>query len=183
MYHIIQSLVRWMSPILSFTADEIWEAMPDADESNILQLQEWYDQLHSADNHTFWANIQEIRTECNKLLELKRSENLIGASLEAEMTIYADKKYYEVLSQLKNELRFVLITSQAKIASLEEAPGNANDTQIDGIKVVIEKSSAPKCERCWHRRDDVGQNNEHPTICGRCVDNITHSEGEQREFA
>lgn len=183
MYHIIQALVRWMAPILSFTADEIWESMPNANANNILQLQEWYGQLHSADNHTFWADIQEIRTECNKLLELKRSENLIGASLEAEITIYADKKHYEILAQLKDELRFVLITSQAKIAPLEDPPSNANDTQMDGIKVVIVKSSAPKCERCWHRRDDVGQNHEHPTICGRCVDNITHSEGEQREFA
>ncbi|MBK2247237.1 class I tRNA ligase family protein, partial [Francisella tularensis] len=118
-YHIVHALVRWMAPILSFTADEIWDATPKTTDLPI-QLCEWYTGLKSFDQDAeldleYWAKIQEIRSEVNRVLEIKRNEDVIKASLEAEITIYADKYNYKLLEKLGNELRFLLISSKADL--------------------------------------------------------------------
>lgn len=123
-YHIVHALVRWMSPILSYTADEIWEATPKTTDLPI-QLCEWYTDLKSCNdqdelNLDFWAKIQEIRSEVNRVLEIKRNEEVIKASLEAEIIIYADNDNYKLLEKLSNELRFLLISSKASLRTIEE---------------------------------------------------------------
>lgn len=123
-YHIVHALVRWMSPILSYTADEIWEATPKTTDLPI-QLCEWYTDLKSFNdqdelNLDFWAKIQEIRSEVNRILEIKRNEDVIKASLEAEIIIYADNDNYKPLEKLGNELRFLLISSKASLRTIEE---------------------------------------------------------------
>lgn len=186
-YHIVHALVRWMAPILSYTADEIWEATPKTTDLPI-QLCEWYTELSSFNssdelNLDFWTKIQEVRSEVNRVLEVKRNEDLIKASLEAEITLYADKDNYELIKKLDNELRFLLISSKANLKPLEEKSENATETSISGLFIEIDKIEEPKCERCWHRSSTVGQNNQHPEICNRCVENITTETGEAREFA
>ncbi|WP_116964805.1 isoleucine--tRNA ligase [Fastidiosibacter lacustris] len=187
MYHIIHALVRWMSPILCFTADEIYEAIPGEDKPDLI-LCEWYQGLttipyHRPFNLDYWQIVQDVRSECNKLLEAKRTEGVLGASLEACVTLFADDTLYNHLAKLKDELRFALIVSSAQLLPLTKKPLNALETDIKGLSIVVDKSTAQKCERCWHRREDVGTSCEHPDICQRCIENIDSIEGEAREFA
>lgn len=186
-YHIVHALVRWMAPILSYTADEIWEATPKTTDLPI-QLCEWYTDLKSFNdqdelNLEFWAKIQEIRSEVNRILEIKRNEDVIKASLEAEIIIYADNDNYKLLEKLGNELRFLLISSKASLRAIEERTNNSIESNITGLNVEVNKIEEPKCERCWHRSATVGQNQEYQDICSRCVENITTEDGESREFA
>ncbi|APC92080.1 MULTISPECIES: isoleucine--tRNA ligase [Francisella] len=186
-YHIVHALVRWMAPILSFTADEIWEATPKTTDLPI-QLCEWYTELKSFDKHSeldleYWAKIQEIRSEVNKVLEIKRNEDVVKASLEAEITIYADTTNYNLLEKLGNELRFLLISSKANLKAVEEKSNKSIAANIPGLFIEIIKIEEPKCERCWHRSPTVGENEQYKDICSRCVENITTENGESREFA
>lgn len=186
-YHIVHALVRWMAPILSYTADEIWEATPKTTDLPI-QLCEWYTDLKSFNsedelNLEFWAKIQEIRSEVNRILEIKRNEEVIKASLEAEIIIYADNDNYKLLEKLGNELRFLLISSKASLRAIEEKTNNSIESNITGLNIEVNKVEEPKCERCWHRSATVGQNEEYQDICSRCVENITTEAGESREFA
>ncbi|MED7787512.1 isoleucine--tRNA ligase [Francisella sp. 19X1-34] len=186
-YHIVNALVRWMAPILSYTADEIWEATPKTTDLPI-QLCEWYTELKSFNsddelNLDFWTKIQEIRSEVNRVLEIKRNEDIIKASLEAEITLYADQEKYNLLKKLENELRFLLISSKANLKTIEEKSADSTEAQIPGLFIDINKIEEPKCERCWHRSSTVGKNEEYQDICSRCVENITTETGESREFA
>ncbi|MFV9924648.1 MAG: isoleucine--tRNA ligase [Francisella endosymbiont of Hyalomma scupense] len=186
-YHIVHALVRWMAPILSFTADEIWEAAPKTTDLPI-QLCEWYTELKSFDTDAeldleYWAKIQEIRSEVNRVLEIKRNEDVVKASLEAEITIYADKDNYKLLEKLGNELRFLLISSKANLKVIEEKSCKSIAANIPGLSIEITKIEEPKCERCWHRSSTVGRNQQYKDICIRCVENITTATGESREFA
>ena len=186
-YHIIHALVRWISPILSYTADEIWEATPKTTDLPI-QLCEWYTGLESfSDNDeldlAFWAKIQEIRSEVNRVLEIKRGEDLIKASLEAKITLYADSEKYALLAKLENELRFLLISSEAELKDIGDKSVNSTEATIKGLLIDIEKLEQPKCQRCWHRSSTVGENEDHKDICSRCVENITTDTGEIRKYA
>ncbi|APD50012.1 isoleucine--tRNA ligase [Francisella hispaniensis] len=186
-YHIVHALVRWMAPILSFTADEIWEATPKTTDLPI-QLCEWYTELKSFDkdaelNLEYWAKIQEIRSEVNRVLEIKRNEDIVKASLEAKITIYADNDNYKLLEKLGNELRFLLISSKANLKAIEEKTSSSIAANIPGLSIEITKIEEPKCERCWHRSSTVGENPHYEDICSRCVENITTEAGESREFA
>ncbi|MBY7733968.1 isoleucine--tRNA ligase [Francisella philomiragia] len=186
-YHIVHALVRWMSPILSYTADEIWEATPKTTDLPI-QLCEWYTDLKSFNdqdelNLEFWAKIQEIRSEVNRILEIKRNEDVIKASLEAEIIIYVDNDNYKLLEKLGNELRFLLMSSKASLKAIEEKTNDSIESNINDLNIEVNKIEEPKCERCWHRSATVGQNQEYQDICSRCVENITTEDGESREFA
>ncbi len=183
LYYVIESLVRWIAPILSFTADEIWKEIPGKREANVF-VAEWFglptlpsDSL----SDDYWALIAEVKTAVNKVMEEKRSEGAKGGSLGAEVTLYCDEKLQSELSKLGDELRFVLITSAATLQPLSAAQ-NADATDVAGLKVFVKATEQVKCERCWHHRADVGANPAHPTICLRCVVNVD-GDGETREFA
>ncbi|MCF6765395.1 isoleucine--tRNA ligase [Thiotrichales bacterium 19S3-7] len=185
MYHIIQALVRWISPVLSFTADEIWEAIP-GDKLESVFLSQWYDDLNDFDETTsfdlaFWQEIMPLRDKVNVLLEEKRNQQLIGSSLEAQVILYANGTLYDKLLTLKDELHFALITSSALVKPLAEAPDALDE--IDGLKIEVLATDLPKCQRCWHRTKDVGSNSQYPDICSRCVTNIISESGEVRHYA
>ncbi len=182
LYLIVQAVCRWFMPVLSFTAYEIWQQIPGENGDEIF-WQTWYDGLfENAQDAKItehdWQLIDEVKTECNKALELMRKDGKVGSSLEAEITLYASDAIADVLEKLEDELRFVLITSQAKVVRGTEG----SSTETDGLKLVITASTEPKCERCWHRREDVGANANHPQLCGRCVTNVD-GDGEQRLYA
>ncbi len=181
MYHIVEALVRWMAPILSFTANEIWQHIPGEKNGSVF-IAEWYQGLFASEGMTIsdedWTRVAAVKTAVNKALEEKRKEGVIGGSLEAEVTLCVNDDLYKVLSKLDDEIRFVTITSQAKLTQSSE--GEATD--LDGLSLIIEKSNNEKCERCWHYRDDVGSHAEHSTICNRCVENVA-GDGEVRKFA
>lgn len=183
LYYVVESLVRWIAPILSFTADEVWKEIPGKREANVF-VAEWYKLPAIPDDSLsddYWALIAEVKTAVNKVLEEKRSEGAKGGSLGAEVTLCCDEKLQSELSKLGDELRFVLITSAATLQPLNAAQ-NAEETDVAGLKVFVKATEQVKCERCWHHRADVGSNPAHPTICLRCVVNVD-GDGESRDFA
>jgi isoleucyl-tRNA synthetase len=192
LYHITEGLVRWLAPILSFTAQEIWDAMPaphQGERDISVFMSEWYTEFpeamkESTMDEAFWQEIMSVRTEVNKALETMRAEAKIGAPLEAEVILYADKALFDLLTQLKDELRFVLITSGAKVMPLDPAKTTALiATDRKDLFLEINALSYDKCIRCWHRRADVNQHPEYPGICSRCVENVIESGlGEERNY-
>jgi isoleucyl-tRNA synthetase len=184
LYHIIEAMVRWMAPVMSFTAQEIWESLPARSERFVF-TGVWYQGLESVPagklDDAFWQQLLQVRDEVNKVIELTRKEGKVGASLQAEVTLYAQGELAQALTKLDSELRFVLITSTATVVT-GNAPADAVTTDIAGLAVQVQASTAAKCDRCWHHRHDVGANPAHPLICLRCVDNV-EGEGENRVFA
>jgi isoleucyl-tRNA synthetase len=185
LYHVAEALVRWIAPILSFTADEIWENLPGERAASVF-LVEWYDGLPDAVSgdmdSAFWDQIIAVRDAVNRELEAQRGRGALKGGLDAEVSLYCDGELSERLSRLGEELRFVLITSEATVKPLAEAPAEAAATSIDGLALQVRVSEAGKCERCWHRRMDVGSHAGHPALCGRCIENV-EGDGEQRHFA
>lgn len=184
LYHIAQAMVRWIAPVLSFTADEIWQYLPASQKSEFVFEDEWYCSLFSlsdseALNSEYWAQILAIRSEVNKVLEQGRNDKVIGGSLEAAVTLYADEKIADALAKLENELRFVLLTSQASVKTLASAPKSAIQSDIKGLKIELAKAQGDKCPRCWHYTVD---NDPTTHLCKRCEQNI-HGNGEIRHFA
>jgi isoleucyl-tRNA synthetase len=188
-YHIIETMTRWMAPILSFTAEEIWQQIPGVHSDSVL-LETWYEGLFDLDssaemNFNFWIAIQQTRTQVSKQLEQIRVDGKIGSSLDAEVKLYCSDNLYKMLSSLDGELRFVLITSYASVYPASESPVSDEATELEGgetIYIHVEKSSHLKCSRCWHLREDVGSHAKHPDLCGRCVDNV-EGKGETRHYA
>src|SRR5210317_282353 len=185
LYHIAEAMVRWIAPITSFTADEINEVLPGERADSVL-LTTWYEGLFAlADDDAFgrdyWARVMKVKEAVNKCLEDARNEKLVKASLGAEVTLYVSDELKADLDRLGDELRFVLITSTATLKPFGEA-GDARETLVEGLKVSVKASEHAKCARCWHHREDVGQNAEHEELCGRCIENV-EGEGEQRSFA
>jgi isoleucyl-tRNA synthetase len=185
MYHILEALVRWLAPILSFTAEEIWQHMPGRRAESVF-LSTWYDDWPhlSRDqlDEAYWQDVMAARTAVGRELERARERDEIGSGLDAEVRLYCDEPLYELLHRLGDELRFVLITSGAEVHLMASAPDNAVETEVPGLRLVVFRSPHEKCARCWHRRPDIGEHPEHPHICGRCVRNIA-GDGEPRLYA
>jgi isoleucyl-tRNA synthetase len=186
LWHLAEALCRWIAPILSFTAEEIWENLP-GERADSVFLTEWYQGLprlatETEMDDTFWAQMLQVRQGVNKCLERQRAAGMVKGALDTAVTLYANAPLAQQLMALKDELRFVLITSGAAVQPLADAPNDAETCDVDGLKVRVGIASADKCERCWHRCDDVGQHAQHPTLCGRCVANVT-GPGEQRCYA
>lgn len=173
LHHITHAMMRLMAPILSFTANEIWQTLGlDADKSVFEDV--WYalpaHGLTQA-NLDAWQLILDVRAQANKAIEEKRSAGLVGSSLQSELDIYADGATYDALAALADDLRFVLITSRATVHH-----------RAGVLDIQVVPSSHIKCDRCWHYRADVGADAEHQHICGRCVSNLFGS-GEARSHA
>jgi isoleucyl-tRNA synthetase len=185
LYHMAEAISRWIAPVLSFTAEEIWENLPGERAESVF-LSEWYD-LPSMDaenemGDAFWTTCLAVRQDVNKAMEAERAAGNIRGSLDASVALYVSDELMSALAALGDELRFVLITSGATLLSLGDAPEEALAGEVQGLKVVVGASDAAKCERCWHRRDDVSAHAEHPTLCGRCVSNVA-GDGETRHYA
>ena len=185
LYHIAEAFSRWIAPILSFTGQEIWDYLPGEREKYVF-TSSWYPLQSLAEEEPItqqdWANILQAKEAINKVIEDQRNQGGIKGSLEADIKIFADTELFASLSKLGQELRFVTITSKAELAAIGDAPSNVADAHIEGLKVLVEKSTAHKCARCWHYIDDVGSNDKHPSVCGRCIDNID-GQGEARHYA
>jgi len=186
LYYIVEALVRWMAPIMSFTADEIWNEMPGQRDKFVF-TGEWFDGLFGLAegeelNNDFWTEIQSVRSGVNKLLEAARSEKTIGGALQAEVTLFAEDALAAKINKLEDELRFVLLTSSAVVKPLSEKTEQAQATDVDGLFVEVKATESEKCDRCWHHTPDVGTIAGHEKICGRCVSNVD-GEGEERKYA
>lgn len=179
LYHIAQAMTRWLAPILSFTAEEIANYLPGrSSEDPSVFLETWYENLgeYPKDSELSledWEKLLQIRNAVNIKIEQARNAGLVGSSLEAEVLIEAGEPFLSVLKTLGQELRFFLIASSIHVQSKERG----------GFEIDIRKSAGEKCDRCWHRVSDVGENKDHPGICLRCVENITSEAGESRQYA
>ena len=187
LYHIVEALARWMAPILSFTGDEIWQAIP-GERSPVVFTETWYSNLAELPEDgplgaACFDRILAVRQAVTKALEPLRTAGAIGSSLDAEIDLYCADGMKADLDALGDELRFVLITSYARTHGLEEKPEEAVQADEKGaLWVRASVCEHPKCVRCWHHREDVGAVAEHPELCGRCVENVD-GEGEVRVCA
>jgi isoleucyl-tRNA synthetase len=186
MYHIAEAMCRWLAPILSFTADEIWQYLPGERGESVF-LETWYDglaPLAAGDpmDRVFWDQVIAARMAVGPALEVARKAGHIGSSLDAELDLYCDAPLCTTLAALGPELRFALITSAVRLHPLATRPADATETELTGLAVRVQPSSHSKCVRCWHHRDDVGHHADHPELCGRCVENVA-GDGEIRRYA
>ncbi|MEY2167701.1 MULTISPECIES: isoleucine--tRNA ligase [unclassified Rhodanobacter] len=186
MYRIAEALVRWLAPILAFTAEEIWQALPGRRGESVL-LETWYDGLAatqaSLEQRRWWSDLLAIRDAAARVLEGMRKDGQIGAALEAKLAIHADEATVARYAPAMDELRFFFITSDVRLGQAGGQPDDAVLTELEGADVWVSAtvSEAAKCVRCWHRRDDVGQHADHPELCGRCVSNV-EGPGETRRW-
>jgi isoleucyl-tRNA synthetase len=194
MYLIAEAMTAWMAPILSFTAQEIWQALPapaEGERDEFVFTGVWFNgltKLSPSNNSTeelssaFWSELLTVRSEVNRALEQARKEKVVGKALEAQVTLYATSDLANKLTTLGEELRFVLITSKASVETVTNAPEHAQSTEIEGLWLSVAPAEGVKCERCWHVTTDIGDSDKHPSICGRCITNID-GDGEVRKFA
>jgi isoleucyl-tRNA synthetase len=172
LWHILQAFTKLMAPILSFTAEEVWQLLTKDAEQSIM-LHTWHELPKPEGEGELlakWSQIRGVRAEVTKALEELREAGKIGSSLQAEVELHCAGDKYDLLSSLGDDLKFVLIASKVDVIKAAEE------------KLVAQASAHGKCERCWHVREDVGSNLEHPALCGRCVSNL-HGEGEVRHCA
>lgn len=173
LWHIVQTLTKLFAPVISFTAEEVWQQLVNNAEDSIF-FGEWHalpDVGMSDALMAEWQEIRNVRDVANKRIEEQRAQSLLGSSLQAELDIEASGTVYKALNRLGDDLKFVFITSRVSVH------------EKDGETTVNATASAhTKCDRCWHYRADVGSDAAHPTICGRCVSNL-YGAGETRRFA
>jgi isoleucyl-tRNA synthetase len=202
MSYISEALALWIAPILSFTAEDLWKSMPENKinrdgksskrEASVF-LNTWFelpacyaDDVTADKAMQHWERISEVRDAVNKELEQLRADGVIGSALEANVTLYCGREIFDILDNLKDELRFVLITSKASIVLVKETPPSSSVhvtlSTNDEVWVSVTKVSDAKCVRCWHLREDVGVDKKHPELCSRCIENVD-GKGEGRDFA
>jgi len=183
MYHIADAMVRWLAPILSFTSEEVWSFMPGVRNESVF-LNTWHQFPAGAErgSEIDWPALIALKADVARQLERLRTAGQIGAPLEAEVAIYAPAAEAQKFSALRDELRFLLITSQARVIESDTPPSEAVPSQAENVWIEVKPSSQPKCVRCWNLRSDVGSDPAHPELCARCVVNID-GPGEERKFA
>lgn len=175
LHHITHAMMRLMAPILSFTADEIWQTLGLDTVATVFE-ESWYELPAHGLTQTqlqHWQTMIALRAQAAKEIELLRGEGKVGASLQAELEFHVTAEAFEALNSLQDDLRFVMITSSATTYQVAD---------VAAQKILVKPSAHAKCERCWHYRADVGTDPAHPTICGRCVSNLFGS-GEVRKYA
>ncbi|VFP88418.1 isoleucine--tRNA ligase [Candidatus Erwinia haradaeae] len=186
LWYIAESLVRWIAPIISFTADEMWRHLPGK-RTQYVFTEEWFQELFNLNdqepmNNEYWNLILEVRGEVNKAIEQARSHQEIGSTLETNIILYTNQSLANKLTRLHDELHFIFLASSSEVLELDNAPYNAYQSHIiENLKIVVRKASGKKCLRCWHRTQDIGINSKYSDICGRCIQNID-GDGEKRKF-
>jgi isoleucyl-tRNA synthetase len=183
MFHIAESMVRWLAPILSFTAEEAWGYLPGTHAESVFHAT-WHELPAPAVETLDWAALIALRGDVLRELEKLRDAGQIGAPLDAQVDVYVNPTELRRYAALGEELRFLLITSAARVHAATEPPAGAvpaSSTGGGGVWLRVQPTEAPKCVRCWQRQSDVGASTRHPQLCARCISNI-EGPGEQREY-
>jgi len=183
MLHIAESMVRWLAPVLSFTAEEIWRFLP-GERGDSVFFETWHNVPDIRAEDFDWPALIQLRSDVVRELEKLRDAGSIGAPLDAEVDIYTAPDEYARFNALGEELRFLFITSEARVHEVQAPPDNAvlaSNTGRAGVWIGLKRSERAKCVRCWHRREDVGRYAEHPELCGRCITNVD-GPGERRKY-
>jgi isoleucyl-tRNA synthetase len=181
--HVAQAMVRWLAPILSFTAEEAWSHLPGIPNESVF-LNTWHrfpagaERVSSID----WDSLIALKADVARELERLRALGSLGSSLEADVTVFVPEALAPRFDMMRDELRFLLITGQAQVATMASLPATAVKAAQEDLWIEVKPSSHPKCVRCYQLRSDVGSNPNHPEICARCVLNV-EGPGEERYFA
>jgi len=174
MFILLDTMARLMAPILSFTAEEIWQHMPyqegKAESVHLTSLPDVHREWKDSGLAEKWGRILDVRAEVTKALEEARAAKRIGHSLDAAVTIYTNQEWFDALHSYKNDLRIVFIVSEASLVQGEKPAEAFESPEIEGLSILIEHAATEKCERCWIHDPTVGTSSEHPTICTRCED-------------
>jgi isoleucyl-tRNA synthetase len=177
LFHITQSFLRLSAPFLSFTAEEVWGIFAHKTKSKDTIFTEEFYQLPTINDASTliakWNRIRVMRSDITKAIEFEREAGNVGSSLQAELQIEAPTADAALLKSLGDDLKFITITSSVNVTE---------NSSLEEIKVSVKSSNHQKCGRCWHYRDDVGHDPEHPTLCGRCTSNL-FGDGEKRHIA
>jgi len=182
MYRMLTHLGKLMAPVLSFTAEEVWQHMPESwqRESSVhledfpTAAPEWLNDELSAR----WEGLRKVRAEGTRVIEGLRRDKVIRQSLEAAVTLYVDDEQAELLNPYQATLADLFITSRASIAPLADAPADAVEAEeLSGLKILVAPTTGDKCERCWMFKDDIGTDADHPTVCGRCASVVASLDG------
>jgi isoleucyl-tRNA synthetase len=181
--HVAQAMVRWLAPILSFTAEEAWKHLPGIPNESVF-LNAWHqfpagaERISSID----WDSLIALKADVARELERLRALGSLGSSLEAEVTVFVPEALAPRFDMMRDELRFLLITGEARIAPAASLPEAAVKATQEGVWIEVKPSTHAKCVRCYQFRSDVGSHPNHPEICARCVLNV-EGPGEERHFA
>ena len=184
LWHIAEAMVRWLAPILSFTAEEIWLELPAVTgrpESVFLSQWHQFPEL-GAGAAVAWDEVIALKTDVGRELEALRTRGEIGGPLDATVDLWVDPARHVRLSALGEELRFALITSEVRLHPTPAPATAVAAAQLEGVWIAVGASAQPKCVRCWHKRADVGAIEGHPEACARCAGNVSGT-GETRHYA
>ncbi|HZC86737.1 MAG TPA: isoleucine--tRNA ligase, partial [Steroidobacteraceae bacterium] len=183
MWHIAESMMRWLAPILSFTTEEVWGYLPGERRESVFH-ETWHPLPQVSSDPIDWDALIALRSDVTRELEKLRDAGLIGAPLDARVAVYCGEDELPRFAALGGELRFLLITSEAEVHAAKAPPAGAvpaGNTGRSGVWILVRPTDDPKCVRCWQRRPDVGEDSRHPQLCRRCVSNI-EGPGEVREY-
>jgi isoleucyl-tRNA synthetase len=191
MFLIAEAMVRWIAPVLSFTADEIWQQLPGTREGNVM-FATWFEGLAKLPDNklALMQEVLELRAKVVGDLEVRRNDGMIGSSLQAEVILGLDNETLGLLDGCRDELRFLFLTSKLdlqpyKIEGTPDYPAtflfSRKGSATSNAKIEVRGSSSPKCIRCWHYRADVGTYSDDPELCSRCVENVNGA-GEVRKY-
>jgi isoleucyl-tRNA synthetase len=182
-YHVAHAMVRWLAPILSFTAEEGWGFLPGARNESVF-LNTWH-QFPAGAERTLkidWPALIALKADVARDLERLRAAGAIGSSLEADVWVHAPAAQARRFEAIRDELRFLLITSEAHVVETDTPPASTVPASEPGVWIEVKPSEQPKCVRCYQLRRDVGSDPRHPELCARCVVNV-EGPGEERLFA
>jgi isoleucyl-tRNA synthetase len=192
MWHVTESIVRWLAPVLAFTAEEMWRHLHGPRAASVF-LSTWHELPQLPAELIDWPALMALRADVARELERLRAAGEIGAPLDAQLHIWATPQPYRRLRALGDELRFFMITSKATVHELRGSPQEpapalppagavaAPGFEAGEVWIQVQADPDPKCVRCWQRRPDVGASEEHPLLCARCITNLALP-GEQRQF-
>jgi len=174
MYTILSAVARLIAPILAFTSEEIWKYMPhkSTDDTRSIVLNQMPEKSGIDFSQEFldkWNTIYKLREDAQKALEIKRADKFIGASLEAKITIHCTGELYNQISSHKDEFAAIFIVSAVEVADNNDGEFKG---EYEGVSFTVKKADGQKCERCWIYSDTVGKDENHPTLCSRCANEI-----------
>jgi isoleucyl-tRNA synthetase len=171
MNEILEVLVRLMAPVLSFTADEIWEYMDAKGRAQNVHadcFRPINDAYRDPELEKVWEQIITVRKEVTRILEIARKEKTIGHSLDASVRLGVANQLNDLLSSYKDQLKYIFIVSSVALVDIDQMDGGYESETVSGLKVEVSPSNDPKCERCWVHDPSIGEDSHHPTICKRC---------------
>ncbi|MGH8279015.1 MAG: isoleucine--tRNA ligase [Gammaproteobacteria bacterium] len=183
LWHVAEAMLRWLAPVLSFTAEEAWGFLPGKRVPTVF-LAEWYQIAEGGTvDVPLWDALLAMRTTVKRELERLRIEGRIGSPLDAEVDLWCEPALLRRVEPVADELRFIFITSDARLhPAVARAQGAVESPELPGLWVLAQPSTHPKCVRCWHHRADIGANPHYPDICARCAENVAGA-GEMRRLA